>query len=354
MPKRMRLPNGFGQITKLKQRLRKPYRAMVTVGFTDQGKPICKLLKPVSYFSTYNDAYLALAEYHRNPYDLNDASITVKEIYERWKADNEKKLSANTVRVYRTIWNNCSMIYNLPVKECKVGNIKQLLDQTNGSDNTKKRIKMCLGIIFDYAIGYDLIDKNPARAIKQNLEVDHKAHLAFTEDEISILWDNIDVEECAWIIVQIYTGLRPTELIELRTENINLEEGYMIGGMKTKAGTNRIIPIHPKIENIIRDRMSRTRDNEERIASRINGETLFETSYYKIYGRWENIIKTLGLNPAHKMHDGRKTFVTLAKKYNMDEYAIKRIVGHAIEDITENTYTERSIEWLKEEINKII
>ena len=37
----------------------------------------------------------------------------------------------------------------------------------------------------------------------------------------------------------------------------------------------------------------------------------------------------------------------------MNEFAIKRIVGHAIEDITENIYTERDIEWLKEEASKI-
>ena len=39
--KRLRLPNGFGQITKLSNpRLRKPYRAMITVGKTETGKPI--------------------------------------------------------------------------------------------------------------------------------------------------------------------------------------------------------------------------------------------------------------------------------------------------------------------------
>ena len=37
----------------------------------------------------------------------------------------------------------------------------------------------------------------------------------------------------------------------------------------------------------------------------------------------------------------------------MDEYALKRIVGHAIKDITENTYTDRPISWLREEIEKI-
>lgn len=43
----------------------------------------------------------------------------------------------------------------------------------------------------------------------------------------------------------------------------------------------------------------------------------------------------------------------LQKKYNVNEYAIKRIVGHKIEDITERVYTERSENWLIEEIEKI-
>ena len=44
---------------------------MVTVGKDDSGRPICKLLRPNAYFSTYNDAYAALTEYNRDPYDLS-------------------------------------------------------------------------------------------------------------------------------------------------------------------------------------------------------------------------------------------------------------------------------------------
>ena len=55
----------------------------------------------------------------------------------------------------------------------------------------------------------------------------------------------------------------------------------------------------------------------------------------------------------HTPHDTRKTFVTRAKKYKLDEYAIKRIVGHSITDITEKIYTERSDEWLVSEIEKM-
>ena len=61
--KRRRLPNGFGQISEIKGRnLRKPFRAMVTIGKTSTGKPIPKLLKPQAYFASYNEAYEALVE----------------------------------------------------------------------------------------------------------------------------------------------------------------------------------------------------------------------------------------------------------------------------------------------------
>ena len=72
--------------------------------------------------------------------------------------------------------------------------------------------------------------------------------------------------------------------------------------------------------------------------------------YQKGFSRvWDE----LKLNIDHRPHDGRTHFVTSAKKYGVDEYAIKYIVGHKISDITEKVYTKREFEWLKEEIEKI-
>jgi integrase len=75
--------------------------------------------------------------------------------------------------------------------------------------------------------------------------------------------------------------------------------------------------------------------------------------YYQYSNRFAEIIESLGLNPKHRPHDCRVTFVTLAKKYNVDEYAIKRMVGHAISDITEQVYTHRDLDWFISEIEKI-
>ena len=43
----------------------------------------------------------------------------------------------------------------------------------------------------------------------------------------------------------------------------------------------------------------------------------------------------------------------MAKNAGMDEYALKYIVGHAIQDVTERVYTQREISWLIDEMQKI-
>ena len=47
-------------------------------------------------------------------------------------------------------------------------------------------------------------------------------------------------------------------------------------------------------------------------------------------------------------------FYHAGKKYGVDEYAIKYIVGHQISDITEQVYTKRELSWLQSEIEKIV
>ena len=76
-------------------------------------------------------------------------------------------------------------------------------------------------------------------------------------------------------------------------------------------------------------------------------------SYQRYKPGFEMIRDELNLNPEHRPHDGRKHFVTAAKKAGIDEYAIKYMVGHKISDITEKVYTQREFDWLKEEIEKI-
>ena len=76
-------------------------------------------------------------------------------------------------------------------------------------------------------------------------------------------------------------------------------------------------------------------------------------TYKRFFLTYDLAVKELHLDERHRPHDGRKQFVTMAKRYNLDEYAIKRLVGHSIADLTERVYTERDFEWLRAELEKI-
>lgn len=340
--KHMKLPNGFGQITKLKKPLRNPYRVMITVGTSETGRPICKLLKPKAYFKTYNEAYMALMDYHRNPYDLEAAGATMGEMYDKWFERHSQTVGLRTGQNINSAWLHCTGLYKKQIRELKPGEIKMFIETLEVSDQMKHKIKNIISQVYDYAIEYDIVDRNPAKQFKLSLKpIEHKHHISFTEDELNVLWKNINLPGIDTMLIQCYMGWRPQELININIEDIS---GNAIkGGLKTNAGRNRVVPIHPRIEGLIRARMSVKREGR-----------LFQlASYSSYYDQFMANIKRLGLSEEHSPHDCRKTFVTLCKKYKVDEYAIKRMVGHAIKDLTEETYTDRPYSWLLEEIKKI-
>ena len=201
--KRRRLPNGFGQISEIKNRnLRKPFRAMVTVSKDENGRPICKPLRPESYFETYNDAYEALVEYNKNPYDLSP-SITLKELFDRWSPISDKTLKGdNSFANMKSAWAYCSAVYNMRVVDLRPRHIKGCMDDgvavVRGTERTpsatmKNKIKSLFNLMLDYAVEYELVDKNYSRAFKLSDEVvdeihqTKNGHIAFTDEEIEAL-----------------------------------------------------------------------------------------------------------------------------------------------------------------------
>ena len=222
---------------------------------------------------------------------------------------------------------------------------------------------MMFNLMLDYAVEYEIVDKNYSRAFQisneiiDNAKENRKSHIAFTDDEMEILWQNINIPDVDIILIQCYTGMRPQELGAINLSDVNLDKNYMIGGMKTTAGKDRMIPIHPNIKPLIENKISQAQSDgcTKLIVSKgVELKTRYRPlTYHKYFLRFKDICTQLNLSPDHKPHDPRKQFITMAKKYNVDEYAIKRIVGHKITDITESVYTERDPQWLYEEICKI-
>ena len=265
------------------------------------------------------------------------------------------------------------MIYNMKVKDVHVRHIKGCIedayimknDEKNmASPNIKRQIKSIFNLLFDYALEYDLTDTNYARQFNLSKEVrkevkkNKKDHIDFTPAEIKKLWDNLyKIKYVDVLLIQCYSGWRPQELGLIRMENVDLKNWFIKGGMKTDAGEDRIVPIHPIIRPLIQKRYDEAKSlNSEYLINVVECckcNSGLKLTYDKYRYRFNNIKKQLKLNPEHRCHDGRVHFTTMMKNADLNEYAIKYIIGHAIEDMTEDVYTRRKPEWLMNEILKI-
>lgn len=361
--KHRRLPNGFGQISEIKSgNLRNRFRAMVTVGKTDTGRPIQRTLKPQAYFKTYNEAYQALMEYNKNPYDL-ESNITLETLYNKWFGEYKNGTrTASTIRTMAAAWNYCDSVKDKRVADIRARDLRQFIDTAVYRDNNatplmKKKIKEMFNLMYDYAVEYEIIDKNIARSfnlsseISKQTSVSKKPHMAFADYEMELLWQNQHIRGVNMILIQCYTGWRPQELVCLETANINLDKGYIVGGMKTEAGKDRKIPIHSKIFYLIKN--IHNKDNKYLFPSGKAGKLNDHMTYDAYKYIFKSVMNKLNINRDHRPHDCRVQFISMLKNAGADEYAIKYLVGHAIDDITEKVYTRRNPEWLKTELEKI-
>lgn len=374
----MKLPNGFGSVHKLSGNRRKPWRARITDGweYNEEKDKMVQIYKTVGYYATRQEALTALADYNKAPYDLDTDGITFSEMYDKWTEEYFVKLKTqSSIRTIQSAYSYCSGLYKMKVREIRTYHLKECIDKgyvivSVGKDkgkkrfasaNMKTRIKSLFNLMFDYAMEHDIVTKNYARLfslddeIVKQKNIDKKEKVPFSDEEVKVLWDNVNkVPFVDMLLIGIYSGWRPQELATMKIENIDRDKNTMFGGMKTSAGENRYVPIHPLIKDLVQNRYDEAkRLQSDYLFNDQDGQQGTTMTYDKYRRRFEKVISRLKLDN-HSPHETRHTFITKAKKYGVEEYVLKLIVGHAIKDVTEKIYTHREIEELHREIEKIL
>lgn len=341
----MKRANGNGSITKVSDNRRKPYKVTITKGWdVNTGKQLKKVL---GYYFTQKEANKALADYLDTPYDLELANTTFKEVYEKWSKIKYPKVSHSAILGYQSAYNNVEKLHNMKIKDIKARHLQEAIDNCSKGQATKKKIKFLFGQMFAYAMQNDIITKDYSEFVDIGKASEESKREPFSNKEIELLWKHIDnIEFIDTILIMIYSGFRIGELLELEIKNIDLVNMTMTGGLKTEAGKNRLVPIHPKILPLIKKRYNK--DNQYLIIN-FKGKKMKYDNYYK-----EKFIPIMEqLNMKHRPHDCRHTFATLLSNANANATAIKKMIGHESYITTEKIYTHKDIEELRKNIELI-
>lgn len=351
----MKLPNGYGSVYKLSGKRRKPWIVRKTTGWEidiETGKTK-QCYVTVGYYATRQEALTALANYNENPYDIKADSITFEEVYQKWSEIHFKEIVPSATRTWISAFKHSAPLHKMRMKDIRTNHLESTILHADVGASTKQRMKSLYNLIYKYALKHEIVDKDYA-ALCDNVKRGEPTivRVPYTDEEIQMLWDNIDFPFVDMVLIGIYSGWRPQELSILKIKDIDLDEGTYFGGLKTDAGRNRCVPIHPLVAHLVQSNYEKAVSiGSEFLFNDENGQQGTHMTYDKYRRRFEKINKKF--NMTHRPHDTRHTFITKAKTANVNDYIIKLVVGHAVEDITEKVYTHRTIEQLKSEISKI-
>lgn len=318
--KALRRPNGAGTVYKLSGRRHRPWVAA-------KNKVI------IGYFERKTDALATLE--HLTGKNLTERyNMTFAEVYEDWKAEHFAEIGPKGIESYTRSYNVFSPLHNKQFRALRTRDFQAVLDQHMGkSHSTVSKYKQLLTQMSEWAIREEIITTNFASFAKVP-DAQKKEKPIFSDAEIQRL-DQDGCETAKIILMLIYTGMRIGELFTLPLKDYHGD--YVIGGEKTEAGRNRVIPIRPQ-----------GRPYFEYFAQQADGELLISgytgqhdaanfrrRDYYPL-------LEKLGI-PKKTPHSTRHTYASLARKAGMAPEVLQTILGHASYVTTANVYVHTDI-----------
>ena len=261
----------------------------------------------------------------------------------------ERGLSPNTIENYgRDLFklrDYCIKTEKIEsVEEVREGNIVEFvmsLAKNRLSVRTQARNLVAIRNLFKYLLKERLLEKDPS-ALVTPPKIGRRLPETLTLDEVEALLNTPDksttlgLRDGAMIETLYATGLRVSELVSLRTHDVDLQ----LGALKAfgKGRKQRIVPIGQAAREILEQyqKLSRPTILKDRVS-----DGLFVTGRGKIMTRqgfWKILKKyTLkaGINKNISPHKLRHSFATHLLERGADLRAVQEMLGHADVSTTE-------------------
>ena len=202
---------------------------------------------------------------------------------------------------------------------------------------------------FNFLVNIDKIESSPLKGHK-NLKSSSKIVIPFSEDEIMQVFENFNdskISDRDKLIIEIFysTGLRREELINIKIQDIFLQEGLIkILGKRSK---ERLIPILPSLSKNLKNF----------IINNNNSKYLFETKKLKkisvstVYRLINKYFRLVSSKVKVSPHVLRHTFATHMLNNGADINTIKEILGHSSLSSTQ-IYTKIKLPKIVNDYNK--
>lgn len=330
----MRLPNGYGSVVHLKGNRRKPYLVRKTAGYDAKGHPKYQI---IGYTATKEEGYRLLADFNHAPWNTDLANITFAELYVMWNEQRNAHASYAVRASIEQAYSYSTALHGMVYRNIRAYQMQDCINRCDKSYSTKANIKTLFNKLDRYAFEMDIISKRYSDLLTMPPKTSAEKR-PFTEEEIALLWDHSQEYYAACALILIYTGWRITELLTMSTENVDTDQWTMRGGIKTKAGKNRVVPIHTRIRPLILSFLQNSTERFLPVRGARNGYEIFKTGWKK----WQ---AEIGMD--HTIHETRHTFRSRLDSADANQRSIDLLMGHSSGNVGVRVYTHKTLDELR-------
>lgn len=220
----------------------------------------------------------------------------------------------------------------------------------------QEKMKIILYNVFDSAIDNNLCNKNPVKNIKIQNDVKIEKR-TYTREQANKLIDECYKRCYTDILLLIKTGIRRSELLGLKWEDLNIEHKYIHIGRAVTPNENHAIEDDPKTKTSIRDipidgelcdYLSNVKDGSYIVKGKDGYMT--PSGYDHHYKKKMSVICNELNIPHLTPHELRHTFGTLLRESGVDIYTIQKVLGHSDISITAKIYVHNDLNVLRKDM----
>lgn len=309
--------NGTGSITKLSGARQKPWLAR-------------KNGVSIGTFYTRTEAQKALERL--TDVTVNDKfNMTFAQVYERWHTEHQREISASMDANYKLAYKQCSQLHAMQMRKILRSDYQAAiiaLEVQGKSKSTCNKLRVLFSQLGRWAMEEGITLTNPAEDLT-TVAKQKSTREIFTEEDIkAIKKSKLHAADIALILISC--GCRPGELFSVPL--INCREDHFIGGSKTDAGRNRVIPVGPDgIEAYKRLRTNAIADGGSLLIDGYSGQNKTAPNFTK--RDWRDLMEEIG-RQGMTPYSCRHTFITRAIRSGVELPVLESIVGHVDRETT--------------------
>ena len=260
-----------------------------------------------------------------------------------------------TAQNYDIAFKKCAEIHDKRLMDLTVTDLQSIIKTMSASGirhPMQKKVRQVMHNVYRYAVKYQLIA--PTADISHFIDIDPPKRKyrkkPFNTRQLNRVKAIADDREhtlspmAMAIIMMCYSGPRPSEFLHVLKSDVKLKQRfYLIRESKTAAGRNRIVPINKKVLPYYEYWMSR---NGVTLITDDDGQPL---TYHQFLTRFRHVMDASRCH--HTPHECRHTCATWLNNKGANKLATKRILGHAVQDVTDGVYTHPSVRQLRRAID---